>query len=260
MTMPLNSNRFLLKAAEAATSVVQPFANRLARRKAQDIELELQRRALATTVDFVQQQMPHIKGTSSKFDLLNEAIRRADISEGRLICEFGVFIARLTSNTVFGFDSFEGLPEEWNKKVPQGHFALKSLPAVRSNVTLVKGWFNESLPSFLAQHAGAVGFLHIDCDLYSSTRTVFELLAPRLGPGTVIVFDEYFNYPNWEEGEHKAFTEFLDSTGLAADYIGIPPPTRTSRSYLATASALASAERGISIRTWRRRRCDGAGD
>ena len=59
----------------------------------------------------------------------------------------------------------------------------------------------------------------MDCDLYSSTKTVFNLLKDKIVAGTVIVFDEYFNYLGWEQGEHKAFREFLAETGRDCDYI-----------------------------------------
>lgn len=62
--------------------------------------------------------------------------------------------------------------------------------------------------------------LHIDCDLYSSTRTVLRLLKDRIKPGCVIVFDEYFNYPGWEDKEFKAFREFISETRLAYEYVG----------------------------------------
>ncbi|MDE1904592.1 MAG: class I SAM-dependent methyltransferase, partial [Alphaproteobacteria bacterium] len=67
---------------------------------------------------------------------------------------------------------------------------------------------------------GPVAFLHVDCDIYSSTKTVFDHLASRLGPGAVIVFDEYFNYPNWERHEFKAFQEFIRDSGLSYRYLG----------------------------------------
>ena len=89
-----------------------------------------------------------------------------------------------------------------------------------ANAVLVEGLFADSLPGFLREHPEPVGFLHIDCDLYSSTRTVLTLLAPRLRPGSVIVFDEYFNYPGWQEGEHKAFQEVVAETGLGYEYLG----------------------------------------
>lgn len=215
--------------ARNALSFLSRGVDRLMLRQATDIGLERQRRALASTVDFVEKHMPGIRpAMSSRAELLSSAFARADVSGDRLICEFGVFkgasinhLARLTSQKVFGFDSFDGLPEDWKELgIRKGHFAVKKLPAVRENVVLVKGWFNESIPPFLAQHKGMVGFLHVDCDLYSSTKTVLELLQPRLGPGAVIVFDEYFNFPEWQQGEHKAFSEFLQRTGLGCEFIG----------------------------------------
>jgi hypothetical protein len=191
------------------------------------IPLERQRRALTTTVDYVERHMRHVDSVGSKNELLTKAFKSADVSGGRLICEFGVFmggsinhIARMTAQQVFGFDSFEGLPERWWDGANKGAFAVPKLPKVRKNVTLVKGWFNETLPGFLSQNRGLIGFLHIDSDLYSSAKTIFAMLEPRLKPGTVIVFDEYFNYPEWQEGEYKAFMEFVDQTGLSFEFLG----------------------------------------
>ena len=45
-------------------------------------------------------------------------------------------------------------------------------------------------------------------------------MESRLVPGTVIVFDEFFNYPQWEDGEFKAFQEFLAKTKLSCEFIG----------------------------------------
>ena len=62
--------------------------------------------------------------------------------------------------------------------------------------------------------------MHMDADLYSSTKTVFDILGDRVVPGTVIVFDEFFNYPGWREGEYKAFQEFVATRRLEFTYIG----------------------------------------
>ena len=85
---------------------------------------------------------------------------------------------------------------------------------------LVVGWFDDTLPGFLADHQDEVAFLHLDADLYSSTRTVLQALRPRLRKGTVILFDEYFNFPGWEAHEHRAWTEFVSETGLEFEYLG----------------------------------------
>jgi hypothetical protein len=191
------------------------------------IYLARQRRALASSADYVEKHMPHVESVKTKPELLTRAFGRADLSGDRLVCEFGVFkgesinhVSKLTQKTVYGFDSFQGLPEEWGDTWKKGDFIVPRLPKVRDNVELVQGWFNESLPPFLQKHPGKVAFLHVDCDLYSSCKIVFEMLESRLVSGTVIVFDEFFNYPQWEDGEFKAFQEFLAKTGLSCEFIG----------------------------------------
>ena len=65
-----------------------------------------------------------------------------------------------------------------------------------------------------------MAFIHIDCDLYSSTKTIFELLGERICPGTVILFDEYFNFHNWQKHEYKAFQEFVKEHNVTYEYLG----------------------------------------
>lgn len=148
------------------------------------------------------------------------------------ILEFGVWHAQTTeviakmfaNRTVWGFDSFEGLPDVWNicldngAKIcaPPGTFSLDSkLPKVSPNVQLIKGWFEDTLPVWLQQHADHASFVHIDADLYSSCITVLNLLNQRIVPGTVIVFDEMYcwnnpsGYDQWENGEYRALREWL---------------------------------------------------
>jgi hypothetical protein len=61
--------------------------------------------------------------------------------------------------------------------------------------------------------AGPVHLLHVDGDLYSSAVTVLEHVGPRLVPGSVVVFDEFFNFPGWEQHEFRAWQEHLQRTG-----------------------------------------------
>ena len=112
--------------------------------------------------------------------------------------------------------------EDWRSGFAKGAFA-GDLPVVPNNVKLIKGWFDETLPSFVSSNLDPVSLLHVDCDLYSSTKTIFELLAKRIVPGTVIVFDEYWNYPGWKVHEHKAFAEFKDIHRIACKPIGFVP-------------------------------------
>jgi len=146
---------------------------------------------------------------------------------GGLYLEFGVhdgttvnFTATIVNpNKVYGFDSFEGLPEDWergNNVYKKGHFDLKGeLPKVEDNVELIKGFFEDSLKPWLKEHSQVISFLHIDCDLYSGAKYVLKTLNHLIAPGTVIVFDELCDwkdsdiYPAWREGEWKALNEWL---------------------------------------------------
>ena len=172
----------------------------------------------------------HMKGafvSDSKREVLLHSLERAP-KEG-LVLEFGVWSGRTInliadrvgpSRTVHGFDSFEGLPEDWIGVYSKGYFHTGGkLPHVRSNVALHKGWFADTLPNFVQDHNEKIAFLHVDCDLYSSTKTIFESLGDTIGPGTVILFDEYFNYPGWRDHEHKAFQEFVASRSLQYRYL-----------------------------------------
>ena len=144
-----------------------------------------------------------------------------------LILEFGVRfgtsirqIAALVDQDVHGFDSFQGLPESWHH-VPKGSYSTKGVsPFVPENVTLHEGWFEETLPGFVKKHPGPVRFMNIDCDIYSSTKTVLEYFAEQIISGTVIVFDEYIGNEHWREDEFKAFQEAVLKHGWDYEYLG----------------------------------------
>ena len=187
----------------------------------------LQARARERSLDYIERYMRDATICADRWDLLSFALGAA-AKEG-LALEFGVADGgslrhlTVTSGRQFhGFDSFEGLPEAWAGTFERaGKFSRQgALPQVPANVTLHKGWFDKTLPEFLRASTGPVAFLHVDCDIYSSTKAVFDHLAPRLGPGAVIVFDEYFNYPNWERHEFKAFQEFIRDSGFSYRYLG----------------------------------------
>lgn len=145
-----------------------------------------------------------------------------DKKENGLVLEFGVFrgdtIRRIgkvfNDRIVYGFDSFEGLPESWgrpDKRFDKGAFGMnKELPKVEENVKLIDGWFEETLPEFCKEHKEEkIIFMHIDCDIYSSTKCIFENTKKMLGEEVYIVFDELVNYPTYEKHEILAFYEFI---------------------------------------------------
>jgi hypothetical protein len=194
---------------------------------ARNLLIDLQLQAKRQSLDYINRHMMHCMHFRSRWDLLRYGLAQSP-AEG-LVVEFGVYqgdsiraIGEWAGGPVHGFDSFEGLPEDWSgTSETAGKFnASGKLPRVPGNVTLHAGWFENTLPPFLAAHPGPLAFANIDCDLYSSTKTVFDALAPRIGPGTVLAFDEYFNYHNWQQHEFKAFKEFVQDEGLRYQYLG----------------------------------------
>jgi Macrocin-O-methyltransferase (TylF) len=189
---------------------------------------ELERRTAVECADYAQAKMPTALQFENKRDLLRYAFKKAD-GVG-IIAEFGVWtggtvnlIAGMAKpRLVYGFDSFEGLKEDWvGWKEPKGYFNLHGrLPAVESNVRLVKGWFDQTLPAFLSVHPDPASFIHIDSDTYESAKTIFDLIQSRIGVGTVIVFDEYFGYSGWKLGEFKAWQQLADEHSISYDYLG----------------------------------------
>jgi len=144
-------------------------------------------------------------------------------------CEFGVgegesldwFASRKPrENLLIGFDSFEGIPEPW-LVYPAGQWKTTPYQPNRDDVRIVAGRFEQTLgdPKLLEMLTPQLGLVHIDCDLYSATKVVFGRLGERFGPGTVVLFDEFFNYPEWMEHEAKAFREFVEERGVRFEYL-----------------------------------------
>lgn len=182
-----------------------------------------ERDAALAAAKFVDQWMPEVRAFHDPASTMEYALEIAP--RDGLALEFGVFTGRTLKmiaaarpgQDVYGFDSFEGLPEVYRSHVRDGAFAVDSLPEVEG-AELVVGWFDDTLPGFLAHHPEPVSFLHVDGDLYSSAKTVFDLVGPRLRAGSVIIFDEFFNYPGWEKHEYRAWQEYLARTGVQATY------------------------------------------
>jgi hypothetical protein len=196
----------------------------------QDMLLDLKLAAKQDSVGYIQAHLGSAMLLPDRYALLNLAIdaAKAATPDG-FVAEFGVaggktlrHIAQRWGGLVHGFDSFQGLPEDWTGTAERaGRFDAKGkLPAVPSNAKLHPGWFDATIPPFLAGENRPAALLHLDADLYSSTRTVLDLLADRIAPGCVIVFDEYLNYPSWREHEYKAFQEFIQARGRRYRYLG----------------------------------------
>lgn len=192
----------------------------------------------ALTLVYVREKMNNAQIVESDAHNMEVAISLALEKDKQLggcgiFAEFGIglgksgnFIAQhIGSKTLYGFDWYKGLPEDW--RAPhflKGTFAVK--PGVKipplpleKNIEFIIGLFKQTLPGFLKEKNTPILFMHIDCDLYSSTKEIFDNIKDNIVEGTVIVFDEYFNYDGWQDYEFRAFQEFIRETGFTYEYV-----------------------------------------
>jgi hypothetical protein len=144
-----------------------------------------------------------------------------------LYLEFGVAEGDVTrqwsklllnpNSKLHGFDSFEGLPEDYVPGNLKGHFSTGGVaPQIEdSRVKFFKGWFEDTLPQYECP-SHEVLVVHLDADLYSSTIFVLRTLREQIVPGTYIYFDEFCV----RRHELRAFDEFINETGMKFSLVG----------------------------------------
>jgi hypothetical protein len=123
---------------------------------------------------------------------------------------------------VFGFDSFQGLPEDWvGTTCKQGAFSTYgAIPNIK-NVKFFDGWFADTIPKYL-KIAKPIALLHLDCDLYSSTKTVLDMVGHLLFSDSIICCDEWIYCTSdgtyKDDHEQKAVLEWIDKSGKKVYY------------------------------------------
>jgi O-methyltransferase len=111
-----------------------------------------------------------------------------------------------------GFDTFEGLPEDWDANHPKGTFTtLGRAPIIDDpRVSFVKGLFQTTLRGFLLSTPLQRRLVvNVDCDIYSATLFVLGSLDKYFQPGTIIIFDDFYSMND----EFKAFADYDRSFG-----------------------------------------------
>ncbi len=160
---------------------------------------------------------------------LRAMARRACAGGEGLFLEFGVAsgatiraIAEASGRPVAGFDSFQGLPEDWRYGVRRGAFAGPP-PELPAGITLHVGLIQDTLPAFVAALAPAarIAFIHVDTDLYAPAKCILAQCRPFMRD-TIVVFDEFLNYPGWRDHEHRALIELqAESPELDIRYLAL---------------------------------------
>ena len=129
---------------------------------------------------------------------------------------------------MFAFDSFEGLPSAEGEIYKKGDYAypehvfkrfVKKSGVPLQRVHIVPGFYDKSLTPELYDNLGlsrGIHFVHLDSDLYESTKTALQWLTPLLDSGSVIIFDDWVAFADKSDpenyGEQRAFREWDDRT------------------------------------------------
>jgi hypothetical protein len=144
-----------------------------------------------------------------------EKAKENDVENNKYNLEFGVWVGTTINyfskyvNTIYGFDSFKGLKEDWTgTTLPKGTFNLNGkLPKLNKNVVPIIGWVQDTLCPFLEKNKPKINFVHMDMDTYETTKFILTKIKPYLLKNSIMAFDELYNYPGWEVGEYKALKE-----------------------------------------------------
>lgn len=153
--------------------------------------------------------------SASRRAVYEETVRLERLTGPVTYLEFGTFegesigwwlsVNRDPRSRFFGFDSFEGLPEPW-RGYERGHFATEPPRLDDPRCRIVAGYFQRTLPEFLATHR-PVGrqIVFMDADLFSSTEFVLQHMGPHLRAGDLLMFDEFHAWLH----EFRAFANLL---------------------------------------------------
>ena len=136
----------------------------------------------------------------------------------KVCCEFGVrnglsinYFASRTNLNFYGFDSFRGIPEDWlGTSGSKGSFSANGIvPKVNKNVKIIEGLIEHKLDNFLINHDNKIAFIHIDVDVYSTTKFILEKIKNYIDKETLILFDDFCCFPGWRHGQFKALNEIF---------------------------------------------------
>jgi hypothetical protein len=197
MEKPAWADGHLPPGSDVAWSEVEPFVRYIPRDVVLELAVRLSHWVPGNIVEF-----GVWRGTSTR-------VLRRSLSQ----CKFAEFGG--PPKKIYACDSFEGLPEKYEKLEP-GAFKLAKPPRIRG-VRMVKGYFQDSLTPELAAEVKQVALASLDADLYSSTACALKWLTPLLGTGSLLLFDQFLGA---EEAEKRAFEDWSRESGVRTVRIG----------------------------------------
>jgi len=159
-----------------------------------------------------------------RWALFDQMIEKSQ--KDRPFYEFGVWRGEAfrylikTFKKGYGFDTFEGLPENWYEKEAGTYSSECNVPKVKGGEFIV-GKFEDTLPGFFAEARPMASVINFDADLYSSTICALNHAKPVIDQHTILIFDEFIINKNWEQDEYKALEEFCSKNDYTYEVLAI---------------------------------------
>ena len=125
----------------------------------------------------------------------------------------------------FGFDTFEGLPEDWHHESAGTYSSNGNIPEIEGGEFIV-GNFDVTLEPFFSIPRPMASIINFDADLYSSTLCALNFSKPVIDQHTILIFDEFIMNENWENDEYKALIEFCENNGCGYELLAISFTTK----------------------------------
>lgn len=120
----------------------------------------------------------------------------------------------------YGFDTFDGIPDEWHENKSGSYSSEGNVPQVKG-AKFVVGKFEDSLPEFFSQPRPLASLINFDADLYSSTICALNFSKPVIDKHTILIFDEFLMNQYWEQDEYKALNEFCLENNYTYEVLAI---------------------------------------
>ena len=140
--------------------------------------------------------------------------------------EFGVWRAESFKYLIktfghgYGFDTFEGLPEDWHHESKGTYSSEGNIPKIKGGEFVV-GKFEDTLPKFFREERPLASVINFDADLYSSTICALTESQRVIDKTTILIFDEFLMNTHWEQDEFKALKEFCHKQRLSFKVLAV---------------------------------------
>jgi len=207
--------------------IIGKFVNGVYNKELYNIDRVLRKRSLERTAIYVEENMKNAIGLKNRIEIIKFLKEISNDKNNKLHLGFALYDAKMINtilkkiepNILYCFENVKGLEEDW-KDYKKGNLKNNfSMKFERKNVKLVIGDYKENIKKLLNENKQKCELVYLDCNTYNITKEVLNVLKERIVKDTILFIYDYFNYLGWEEGQFKAFQEFVKENNIKYKYL-----------------------------------------